>query len=64
MFTYFLYDVTTGFEEFKTEGSDLSSYDILVIDDTFATDVLERFVLKVQLQPAGPAAVPCLRARP
>lgn len=48
MFTYFLYEVDTGFEEFKKQGNDLSLYDILVLDDTFATDAFEYIVAKVQ----------------
>lgn len=48
MFTYFHYEVDTGFEEFKTQGNDLSKYDILVIDDSFATDAFEQIVAKVQ----------------
>lgn len=48
MFTYFLYKVDSGFEEFKTQGSDLSQYDILVIDDTFASNELEHIVAKIQ----------------
>ena len=48
MFTYFLYEVDTGFEEFKKQGNDLSQYDILVIDDCVATDVFEQIVAKIQ----------------
>ena len=48
MFTYFLYEVDTGFETFKIQGNDLSKYDILVIDDCFVTDTFEQIVAKVQ----------------
>ncbi len=48
MFRYFLYEVDTGFEEFKKQGNDLSQYDILVIDDCVATDVFEQIVAKIQ----------------
>ena len=48
MFRYFLYEVDIGFEEFKKQGNDLSQYDILVIDDCFATDTFEQIVAKVQ----------------
>ncbi|RLA70863.1 MAG: hypothetical protein DRG09_02055 [Epsilonproteobacteria bacterium] len=48
MFTYFLYKVDIGFEEFKKQGNDLSQYDILVIDDCIATDTFEQIVAKVQ----------------
>ena len=48
MFTYFLYEVDIGFEEFKKQGNDLSQYDILVIDDCIATDTFEQIVAKVQ----------------
>lgn len=48
MFTYFLYEVDTGFEEFKKQGNDLSQYDIVVIDDSFTTDAFEQIVARVQ----------------
>jgi len=48
MFTYFLYEVDTGFEAFKKQGNDLSKYDILVIDDSFVTDTFEQIVAKIQ----------------
>lgn len=48
MFTYFLYEVDTGFEAFKKQGNDLSKYDILVIDDSFMTDTFEQIVAKIQ----------------
>lgn len=48
MFTYFLYKVDIGFEEFEAQGNDLSKYDILVIDDSFVTDEFEHTVAKVQ----------------
>jgi len=48
MFTYFLYEVDIGFEEFKKQGNDLCQYDILVIDDRIATDAFEQIVAKVQ----------------
>lgn len=48
MFMYFLYEVDTGIEQFKKKGSDLSQYDILVIDDEFSTDELKNIVAKLQ----------------
>ncbi len=48
MFMYFHYEVDTGFEEFQKQGNDLSQYDILVIDDCFATTTFEQIVAKVQ----------------
>lgn len=48
MFTYFLYEVDIGFEEFKKQGNDLSKYDILVIDDHIATGTFEQIVAKIQ----------------
>jgi len=48
MFKYFLYDVTVGVDEYKKQGSDLSQYDILVIDDKLATEGIESLIAKVQ----------------
>ena len=48
MFKYFLYDVTVGADEYKKQGSDLSQYDILVIDDTLATEGIKSLIAKVQ----------------
>ena len=48
MFKYFLYEVTVGADEYKKEGSDLSKYDILVIDDKLATEGIKSLITKVQ----------------
>ncbi len=48
MFQYFLYDVTVGIDEYKKQGSDMSQYDILVIDHTLATEGIESLIAKVQ----------------
>ena len=48
MFKYFLYDVTVGLEEYKRRGSDLSEYDILIVEDKLTIEGLEKLVSKVQ----------------
>ena len=48
MFKYFLYTVDTGVKEFKERGSDLAQYDILLLDDKYATDELDHIIAKVQ----------------
>ncbi len=48
MFIYFLYDVTVGADEYKKQGSDLSQYDILIIDDELATEGIQTLIAKVQ----------------
>ncbi|TET89781.1 MAG: hypothetical protein E3J96_01300 [Sulfurovum sp.] len=48
MFKYFLYDVDVGLDEYKKRGSDLTQYDILVIEDKLATEGLENLIAKVQ----------------
>ena len=48
MFKYFLYDVTVGAEEYKKQGSDLTQYDILLIEDKLTTEGLENLIRKVQ----------------
>lgn len=47
-FKYFLYDVDTGVDEYKRRGSDLTQYDILVIEDNLMTEGLENLIDKVQ----------------
>jgi hypothetical protein len=48
MFKYFLYDVVVGIEEYKRLGSDMSQYDILVVDNKITTQGLENLITKVQ----------------
>ena len=48
MFKYFLYEVVVGVDEYKRRGSNLSQYDILVIEDKLATKELERMITKLQ----------------
>ncbi len=48
MFKYFLYDVDVGADEYKRRGSDLTQYDILVIEDNLVTAGLENLIAKVQ----------------
>ena len=48
MFKYFLYDVDIGADEYKKRGSDLTQYDILVIEDNLMTEGLENLIDKVQ----------------
>jgi hypothetical protein len=48
MFKYFLYDVVVGLDEYKRQGSDMSPYDILVIDDKLTTEGLENLISKVK----------------
>lgn len=52
MFKYFLYDVDIGADEYKKRGSDLTRYDILLIDDTLTTQGLENLISKVQKETA------------
>jgi len=48
MFKYFLYEVDSGLEAYKKQGSNLSHYDIVVISDTMTTPKLETLIKKVQ----------------
>jgi hypothetical protein len=48
MFKYFLYDVAVGIAEYKRQGSDMSQYDILVVENKLITQELENLVTKVQ----------------
>lgn len=48
MFKYFLYTTDVGLEEYKANGSDLNSYDILVIDEKLISETLEPIVKEVQ----------------
>ncbi len=48
MFKYFLYDVDVGLEAYKNQGNDLTSYDILIIEDNLSTDALNDMIIKVQ----------------
>ncbi len=50
MFKYFLYDVDIGADEYKKRGSDLTQYDILIIDDKLTTQGLENLIAKVQTE--------------
>ncbi len=47
MFKYFLYDVVE-LDEYKKKGSDLSKYDIIVIEDKLTTNALEFLITKAQ----------------
>lgn len=48
MFKYFLYNVVVGFEEFRNNGSDLATYDIILLDDKYVTDKFDHIIAKVQ----------------
>lgn len=48
MFKYFLYDVDVGFDAFKAQGSDLTPYDILIVDDHLNTEEFEHMIARVQ----------------
>jgi len=48
MFKYFLYDVDVGLEAYKNQGNDLTSYDILIMEDNLSTDALNDMIIKVQ----------------
>jgi len=48
MFKYFRYEVDSSFEAFKEHGNDLARYDIVVLDDTYATEAFEEIVAKIQ----------------
>jgi hypothetical protein len=48
MFKYFLYTVDISVEEFKDHGSDLAQYDILLLDDKYASDEFDHIIAKVQ----------------
>lgn len=48
MFKYFLYDVDVGLETYKAQGNNLTSYDILIVEDSLCTDVMNEMIIKVQ----------------
>ena len=48
MFKYFLYDVDVSADEYKKRESDLTQYDILIIEDKLTTQGLENLIAKVQ----------------
>jgi len=48
MFKYFLYDVVVGVAEYKRQGSDMSQYDILIVENKLVTPGLENLITKVQ----------------
>ena len=48
MFKYFLYNVVVGVDEYKRQGSDLSQYDILLVEDKLTNQGLEKMISKVQ----------------
>jgi hypothetical protein len=48
MFKYFLYTVDASVEAFKAHGSDLAQYDILLLDDKYASDEFNHIIAKVQ----------------
>jgi hypothetical protein len=48
MFKYFLYNVDVGVDEYKRRGSNLTQYDIFIIEDKLTTEEIEKLVEKVQ----------------
>jgi len=48
MFKYFLYDVDAGVEEFTSQGSNMAAYDILLLEDKYATGEFDQIIAKVQ----------------
>ena len=52
MFKYFLYDVSVGLDAYKKQGSDISQYDILAIDDKLTTEELDHLISKVKRETA------------
>ena len=48
MFSYFLYEVDVGAEEYKKRGSNLAHYDIFVLEKSLVTEGITSLVQKVQ----------------
>ena len=48
MFNYFKYDVDVGFDAFKRQENDLTSYDILIVEDSLNTEEFEHIIARVQ----------------
>jgi hypothetical protein len=48
MFHYFLYDLDVGLDTFKSQGNDLTPYDILIVEDKFNTEEFEHIIARVQ----------------
>ena len=48
MFNYFLYEVEVGFDAFKSQGNDLTPYDILIVEDKLNTEEFEHIIARVQ----------------
>lgn len=48
MFNYFLYEVDVGFDAFKSQGNDLTPYDILIVEDRLNTEEFEHIIARVQ----------------
>jgi hypothetical protein len=48
MFKYFLYDVDVGLDTFKSQGNDLTPYDILIVEDRLNTEEFEHIIAGVQ----------------
>lgn len=48
MFNYFKYDVDVGFDAFKSQGNNLTPYDILIVEDSLNTEEFERIIARVQ----------------
>jgi len=48
MFHYFLYDLDVGLDAFKSQGNDLTPYDILIVEDKFNTEEFEHIIARVQ----------------
>lgn len=48
MFHYFLYDLDVGLDAFKSQGNDLTPYDILIVEDRLNTEAFEHIIARVQ----------------
>ncbi len=48
MFQYFHYDIDVGFDAFKSQGNDLTPYDILIVEDKLNTEKFEHIIAGVQ----------------
>lgn len=48
MFNYFKYNVDVGFDTFKSQGNDLTPYDILIVEDKLNTEEFEHIIARVQ----------------
>ena len=48
MLHYFLYEVDAGLEAYRAKGSNLTLYDIVIIDQSLSTDAVNDIVIEVQ----------------